>query len=114
MAAQVFALLSRSVRRYPALPAVAARLKVSSRTLKRKLAQHGVTYSELLDETRLRRSVDLLRDRGRTVRSIAARLGYTAAANFNRAFVRWTGSTPGAYRTRELNRGVHHQGKETE
>jgi AraC-like DNA-binding protein len=44
----------------------------------------------------------LLRDPARSIDEIAARLGYSDAANFTRAFRRWTGMTPRAFR-RSIN-----------
>jgi len=80
------------------LEEVAAELHVSPRTLKRKLAACGTSYSELLDEMRQSRAVRLLRADRLSVDEIADRLGYSDAANFARAFRRWTGTTPGAFR----------------
>jgi AraC-like DNA-binding protein len=72
---------------------------MSPRTLKRKLAACGTTYSDLLDELRQNRAVQLLGSDQLSIEAIADRLGYSDAANFGRAFRRWTGTTPGAYRS---------------
>ncbi len=80
------------------LPDVAASLAVSPRTLKRQLSRHGVTYSSLTEEVRRAESVRLLRGTSATIDQIADRLGYADASSFVRAFRRWTGRTPGAYR----------------
>ena len=42
----------------------------------------------------------LLGDPRLAIDDVAAKLGYSDTANFARAFRRWTGTTPGAYRTR--------------
>lgn len=84
------------------LETIAVRLCVSTRTLKRKLKQRGFTYRHLCDEIRYRRSIELLRIPSQTIESIAGCLGYTCAANFSRAFVRWAGIAPGAYRVQLL------------
>jgi AraC-like DNA-binding protein len=78
--------------------AVAKELAVSPRTLKRRLAEHGTSFSALVEEQRRDRAFALLRA-GLTVEEIAARLGYSDAANFTRAFRRWTGKSPRAWRT---------------
>jgi AraC-like DNA-binding protein len=79
---------------------VARRVHMSTRTLKRKLAALGTSYSGILDETRRQRALLLLEDRGLPLAEIAGRLGYTELPNFTRAFRKWTGTTPAAYRKR--------------
>ena len=82
---------------------IAKGLHVSSRTLKRRLAEEGATWKELADDVRRTEAVRLI---GRTeiaLESVAERLGYSDVANFSRAFRRWTGMSPGAYR-RTTNR----------
>jgi AraC-like DNA-binding protein len=94
---RVRALLGARDRELPALARVARELGMSVRTLKRKLAEEGTTYSGLVDEVNLGRAAMLLQ-RELTVEEIADRLGYSDAANFTRAFRRWTGKSPRAYR----------------
>ncbi|MBZ0234529.1 MAG: AraC family transcriptional regulator [Deltaproteobacteria bacterium] len=79
---------------------VARALHVSTRTLKRKLAALGTSYSQILHETRRQRALLLLEDRALPLAEIAGRLGYTELPNFTRAFRKWTGTTPAAYRRR--------------
>lgn len=81
------------------LPDAARRLSVSSRTLKRRLAEQGTTFSTLIDDARRRRALLLLEDRRLTIDAIAMHLGYSDTANFTRAFKRWTGQTPGEARS---------------
>lgn len=83
------------------LPAVARALGLSTRTLKRKLAGHGTRFSALADDHRRQRALLLIEDRGLGLAEIAERVGYTEVANFTRAFRRWTGATPAAYRARK-------------
>jgi len=83
---------------FHALPEVAKRLHVSTRTLKRRLAACGTTFSTLVDDERRQRALLLLEDRALAIGDIAGRLGYTELPNFTRAFKRWTGVTPAAYR----------------
>jgi AraC-like DNA-binding protein len=82
------------------LPEVAKQLHLSTRTLKRKLAEHGTTFSTIRDDLRRQRALLLLDNRGLSIGEIAGRLGYTELPNFTRAFRKWTGMTPLAYRTR--------------
>jgi AraC-like DNA-binding protein len=86
-------------RGYPNLETVATRLRMSSRTLKRKLQQLGVSFQQLQDEARKRDSIRLLSDPTLTVEAVASRVGYTDPANFTRAFRKWTGSTPSMFRS---------------
>ena len=71
---------------------------MSTRTLKRKLSEEGVSYTSLLDERRRLQGVALLRTE-LSVERIAERLGYSDAANFTRAFRRWTGKSPREFRS---------------
>jgi AraC-like DNA-binding protein len=80
------------------LEELAASVRTSSRTLRRRLAQEGGSYSTVLDEERHARALVLLRSSGLSVKDVAQRLGYSDVANFMRAFKRWTGQTPGAFR----------------
>ena len=85
---------------YPGLDAVAEKLCVSSRTLKRRLQEHGTSFQQLLDEARRRDSTRLLSDSTLTIEQVAQQVGYSDPANFTRAFRKWTGLTPSAYRTK--------------
>lgn len=82
------------------LPEAAKRASMSPRTLKRRLAEQGTTFSELIDEARHQRALLLLLDPRVTLDSVAATLGYSDTANFSRAFRRWTGKTPGEMRVK--------------
>jgi AraC-like DNA-binding protein len=84
----------------PALAEVARELHVSTRTLKRKLADRGTTFSAILDDVRRQRALLLLDNRELSIGEIAGKLGYSEVPNFTRAFRKWTGKTPGAYRGR--------------
>ncbi|HEY3818845.1 MAG TPA: AraC family transcriptional regulator [Polyangiaceae bacterium] len=92
------AMTPRSGDGFRSLDDVARRLHVSTRTLKRRLAEEGASFSGMLEEVRRQRALLLLEDRRLAVEEVAARLGYSDAANFTRAFRRWTGETPAAYR----------------
>jgi AraC-like DNA-binding protein len=86
--------------RVPTLPDAARELHVSPRTLKRKLAEHGTTFSALRDDVLRQRALLLLDSRALSIGEIATRLGYTELPSFTRAFRKWTGMTPHAYRAR--------------
>jgi AraC-like DNA-binding protein len=86
----------------PSLEEVAERQRVSARTLKRRLAEHGTSFRQLVDELRRDRALALLERRELTVERIAELLGYSDASNFQRAFRRWLGVTPAAFRARHV------------
>lgn len=90
---------------YPSLEAVAKKLYMTSRTLKRRLQTHGISFRKLLDEARHRDSIRLLEDPSLSLEEIASRLGYSASANFSRAFYKWSGNTPGAFRAHHRTAG---------
>ena len=84
----------------PKLTRVAKRVAMSPRTLQRQLKEHGVDFKQLMDDTRKHFALNYLRDRRNTLTEIAFLLGYSELSAFNRAFRRWTGSTPLDYRRR--------------
>jgi AraC-like DNA-binding protein len=96
--ASVRARLAREEGGFHPLPKVAKKMHMSVRTLKRKLEAEGTSFSTLVDDERRDKAMALLRRDDRAVEEIAERLGYSDAANFTRAFRRWTGTTPKAFR----------------
>jgi AraC-like DNA-binding protein len=89
--------LFRESGRFPTLPEVAAELDVHPRTLRRQLAEEGMSFRALLNEARSTLAVDLLCNVGLTVEEVSKRLGYTDTSTFCHAFKRWHGVPPGAY-----------------
>ena len=81
---------------------IAKNLAVSVRTLHNRLAEEGVTYQEILDETRQKLAEQYLRQSQHTVGDVAFLLGFSDFSNFSRAFKRWTGQTPSDYRKEML------------
>ncbi len=86
--------------RLPSLSGAARSLGTSTRTLQRALQAADLSYDALLDETRQQLSIEYLGDARLTIGEVAVVLGYSEPATFYRAFKRWTGATPGAYRAR--------------
>jgi AraC-like DNA-binding protein len=62
--------------------------------MQRHLEAWGVTFEQLLQDLRLHHALIGLREQGRTVTDVAFELGYSDAAHFSRAFLRWTGQNP--------------------
>ena len=79
---------------------LARELHMSVRTLQRRLDDEGTSFAALLDQAKHRHARALVDDRQLSLPEIAALLGFGEVASFSRAFKRWTGSAPGAYRTR--------------
>jgi AraC-like DNA-binding protein len=73
---------------------VSQRLGVSSRTLGRRLASEGVTFSTVLDNLRFDLAKRYLQERDLPISEIAWLLGYRETSAFNHAFKRWTGKSP--------------------
>lgn len=96
--ARVMACLAEHQGRNPGLAGVARQLGASERSLSRYLAGERTSYRQLLDRTRYRLARELLSHSAVPVADIATRLGYSDPANFNRAFRRWSGRSPGAFR----------------
>lgn len=71
---------------------------LTGRTAARRLLGHGWRYSELLDEQRRYRALDLLEDAALSLAQITDQLGYGDLQSFSRAFSRWYGKSPGAWR----------------
>lgn len=80
------------------IAAVADAMAVHPRTLRRRLADEGTTFRDLLAETRCTLAVQLLAEVGLTVDEVARRLGYAESASFSRAFSGWTGEPPSHFR----------------
>lgn len=83
---------------FQSIDEVAKQLGVSSRTLRRKLADEGQSFARLLNEERQRRARVLLRSTTRSIDEIADMLGYADASSLSRAFTTWTGKSPAEYR----------------
>ncbi len=86
--------------RYPEVSDVAALLHLSERTFKRRLQDEGTSFQAMLNDVRLRDAKALLANPALSVQQVAQAVGYTDPANFTRAFTKWTGMSPTAWRTR--------------
>jgi len=77
---------------------IARLLAMHRRTLSRRLKGSGVGYRALANEIRFEIARQLLEDTEVPLGQIAAALGYSEASAFTRAFRRWSGQTPTAWR----------------
>jgi AraC-like DNA-binding protein len=78
--------------------AIASALQMSARTLQRRLEDEGTRFSVVLELARERVARRLLADRSLPLAEVAYRAGFADLASFSRAFKRWTGMPPGAFR----------------
>ena len=77
---------------------VAQLLSIHRRTLNRRLQESGTSFQEILDQVRFQVARELLAS-DITLDDIAATLGYAAVTPFMRTFRRWSGTTPGRWRS---------------
>ena len=84
---------------YPDVQFVAAKMKMSVRSLQRRLTAKGLTYAGIVQQTRCAAARRMLKERG-TIGDVARLLGYSDPAHFTRAFQRWAGMTPSDFRRR--------------
>jgi AraC-like DNA-binding protein len=80
------------------LQQIAARLALSPRTLQRRLREAGLSFNQLVDETRQQLVLNYLRDPALELAEIAFLVGFSEPGSLARAFRRWTGQSPGEYR----------------
>ena len=83
---------------FPTLPVMAKALNSSPRTINRQLAQLNTNYQHTLDEVRREKAIELLELSSISIEQISTNLGYNDPSNFGRAFRRWVGQSPRAYR----------------
>lgn len=87
----------------PKMDDVARRLGTSVRSLHRRLAEHGLTFQMLTEDTRRELAEGLLRDDRYSLSDVAFLTGFSEQSSFNRAFKRWVGDTPASFRKARLN-----------
>ncbi len=84
---------------------MAKEMKMPTRTLQRRLESEGLNLRMLIDQVRRARAEKCLRETSMALVDIAAALGFADHASFNRAFKRWTGCSPGAFRRASVQWG---------
>ena len=90
--------LLKSPGEFPSLETMARRLKMGSRTLRRRLVVESLTYQQILDDTRKDLAIQYLQYTSLTPKEIGFLLGYNSVSNFRRAFKGWTGKKLTDYR----------------
>jgi AraC-like DNA-binding protein len=82
----------------PSLARVARRVGTSPRTLQRRLGAHGTSFAAAVDAVRRERARVYLEARDVSMAEVSWLLGFAEQSAFARAFRRWTGETPTAWR----------------
>ncbi|SDH40528.1 AraC family transcriptional regulator [Pseudomonas abietaniphila] len=102
LSSQLRRLLSRDCNQWPDLETVADHLHISPQTLRRHLRDEGTSFQGLKDELRRDMAIYHLGQANLSLQEIAEQLGFSEPSAFHRAFKKWTGLTPGAYRAQEV------------
>ena len=78
---------------------IASSINVSQRSLQRKLKEQGMSFTQLLENTRRELSMQYVRNPQHSLNEVAFLLGFAEPSNFSRAFKRWNGATPSDFLT---------------
>lgn len=101
LSSRIRRLLGRDCAHWPDLDSVASQLHVSPQTLRRHLREEGSSFQELKDQLRRDLAIYHLGRDELSLQALAEQLGFSEPSAFHRAFKKWTGLTPGAYRAKE-------------
>ena len=85
----------------PTLDQAAAKIGLSSRSLRRHLQSSGTTYQSILNDARKALAMKLLRETDEPVSAIAYEVGFENPSHFGRAFKKWSGHSPSEFRERQ-------------
>lgn len=91
-------LAARLGKQMPTLETLARQLAKAPRSLQRNLAAKGLSYQQILDDTRREGAERLLADASLSIGEIGYLLGFSEPSAFHRAFKRWHEVTPQEYR----------------
>ncbi len=87
---------------FPSFDSISRALNISAPTLRRRLKREGTTFQQLKDDCRCEAARRYLAQPDISVSTVAILLGFTDPSAFHRSFKKWTGITPGAYRTQAI------------
>jgi AraC-like DNA-binding protein len=98
MAEQVRQWLLSAFPRLPTVADTARQLGMNERSFRRQLGMLGTTHDDLMQECQRLMAERLLAEGKQPLKQIAESLGFASVASFHRAFRRWSGQTPSAWR----------------
>ena len=81
------------------MAAAARRLRISEASLRRRPAEEGTTYKQVVDAIRKELALSYVQER-RQLSEISRCVGFSTLSAFGRAFRRWTGASPMQYKAR--------------
>jgi len=82
------------------MASVARWLGMSARSLRRRLADEGKRYDDIVVEAHCALARQLVAEGERSIQEVAFEMGFASSSAFHRAFKRWTGHSPQAWRAR--------------
>ena len=83
----------------PRIQDVARELRISARTLQRRLGEDGATFQQLTEEARRELARHYLLHSSLELNETAYLLGYEDSNSFFRAFHKWEGTSPGQWKS---------------
>lgn len=98
---EVYQVLMRKPGEFPSMETVAEALKMTSRTLRRRLETEGTSFVAIVDDVRCSLATEYLRTTKLSTDDVAMLVGFSDTANFRRALKRWTGKGPSEIRDEE-------------
>ncbi|WP_250480893.1 AraC family transcriptional regulator [Caballeronia sp. GAOx1] len=98
---EVYQVLMRKPGEFPGMETVASALKMTSRTLRRRLESEGTSFVAIVDDVRCSLATEYLKTTKLSTDDVAMLVGFTDTANFRRALKRWTGKGPAEIREQE-------------
>ena len=100
LSAQVKAMIGHDFSEgFPGFEAISSALNMSAPTLRRRLKREGTTFQQLKDEARCEAAKLCLDRLDLSINEVALQMGFTDPSAFHRSFKKWTGQTPGQFRT---------------
>ena len=87
---------------WPELAELAQQFNMSEATMQRRLKNEGIHFQQLKNDIRRDLAISLLQQNNLTLQDISEQLNFHDASAFHRAFKKWTGLNPGAYRQNHL------------
>lgn len=84
----------------PTLEDIAEQMGLAGWSLQRRLREHGLNFSGVVDKLRCELATHYLGQQQLTISDLAPLLGYSETSAFSRAFRRWFGVSPRQWRSR--------------